>query len=107
MGAIEEVKGWLGSSESSNTKSSQHATGERVNDVEAMRSFVHTDPAVDYVFDGSDESTKLCKRRSDRLDCITLGLPTAEVLAQMQKFDFYCALAQNVNSTEITCKKIS
>ncbi|KAK9380427.1 uncharacterized protein V2V93DRAFT_380652 [Kockiozyma suomiensis] len=106
MGVIQEVKD-IFTNDSANAKSGDSTSDRKTSAVSSLKSFVSSEPTIDYTFDGSDESTRLCKKKSDGADCITLGIPTADVLAEMQKLDFYCALAQNVTSTEITCKKIA
>ncbi|KAK9457185.1 hypothetical protein V1511DRAFT_154155 [Dipodascopsis uninucleata] len=83
-----------------------------------------------FTFDGDENQTVLCRsstttlpddindsgRFQDRLSslsssnarqCITLHMPTTQVLEQMQKLGLYCSLSHNVTSTEIECRKVS
>ncbi|KAK9492906.1 hypothetical protein V1508DRAFT_417324 [Lipomyces doorenjongii] len=71
-----------------------------------IRQFVDEKPNERYIFDGDDRQTKLCRSEEDGRKCLNLAASTKDVLSQMQKLDFYCALGQDIGRSEIECRKI-
>ncbi|KAK9376041.1 uncharacterized protein V1513DRAFT_440496 [Lipomyces chichibuensis] len=71
-----------------------------------IKQFVDEKPGERYIFDGDDRQTKLCRFEEDGRKCLNLAAPTKDVLSQMQKLDFYCALGQDIRRSEIECRKI-
>ncbi|KAK9484206.1 hypothetical protein V1527DRAFT_470690 [Lipomyces starkeyi] len=71
-----------------------------------IRQFVDEKPDERYIFDGDDRQTKLCRFEDDGRKCLNLAAPTKDVLSQMQKLDFYCALGQDIGRSEFECRKI-
>ncbi|KAJ8099335.1 hypothetical protein POJ06DRAFT_256694 [Lipomyces tetrasporus] len=85
----------------------ESATSVDTNDVpQKIRQFVDERPNERYIFDGDDHHTKLCRFEEGGRKCLNLAAPTKDVLVQMQKMDFYCALGQDVGRSEIECSKM-
>ncbi|KAK9238209.1 hypothetical protein V1525DRAFT_121760 [Lipomyces kononenkoae] len=72
----------------------------------SLKQFVDEKPNERYIFDGDDHQTKLCRFEENGKKCLNLAAPTKDVLSQMQKLDFYCALGPDVGRSEFECRKI-
>ncbi|KAK9465602.1 hypothetical protein V1512DRAFT_265454 [Lipomyces arxii] len=85
----------------------EQVTPVTTNQVTELSSFVRSSPSLTYTFTTTAEcSTKLCRSEQGKKTCLNLNLPAADLLTQMQKLDFYCALADNMATNEIECRKI-
>ncbi|KAK9471814.1 uncharacterized protein V1510DRAFT_419079 [Dipodascopsis tothii] len=76
--------------------------------VERLRGFVDERPEHKYFFNGDGDRSFLCRpNEQGGRSCVNLMLPTTQLLAEMQKLDYFCALGQNPNSSDIECHRIS
>ncbi|KAK9479941.1 hypothetical protein V1514DRAFT_326947 [Lipomyces japonicus] len=75
-------------------------------EVDQINGFVKQEPNATYFFTGQARQTKLCRRIKNNQKCLDLTIPTAKILEQMQKMDFFCALSQDVENQQIECQRI-
>ncbi|KAK9369591.1 hypothetical protein V1509DRAFT_619930 [Lipomyces kononenkoae] len=90
----------------------EHAVPESATNVgpdhvpQKLKQFVDERPNERYILDGDDQQTKICRFEQNGKKCLNLAASPKDVLSQMQKLDFYCALGQDVGRSEFECRKI-